>query len=192
MSGTRTVDVTEVFAAGVAEFAARVHAVDGRWEAPSVLPGWTVRELVRHVVEEDLWAPPLFAGATVAEIGDRFAGDVLGDDPVGAFDDAAAAAVTAVRAAGAMDATVHLSFGDHPGSEYAMQLAADHLVHAWDLARSLDVDDRLDAAAVAAVADWFGSVQQLYQQAGAVAAPVAVPAGADRQTQLIGMTGRTP
>jgi hypothetical protein len=73
-----------------------------------------------------------------------------------------------------------------------MQLAADHLVHAWDLARSLDVDDRLDPAAVAAVADWFGGVQELYLQAGAVAAPVAVAADADRQAQLIGMTGRTP
>ena len=56
-----------------------------------------------------------------------------------------------------MERTVHLSFGDHPGSEYAMQLAADHLVHAWDLARSLGVDDRLDAARCAAVNDWFGT-----------------------------------
>jgi uncharacterized protein (TIGR03086 family) len=192
VSGVRTVDVTEVFATGVAEFATRVHAVAGRWDVPSVLPGWTVRELVRHVVEEDLWAPPLFSGATIAEMGDRFAGDLLGEDPVAAFDEAAAAAVTAVRAAGAMDATVHLSFGDHPGSEYGMQLAADHLVHAWDLARSLGVDDRLDPAAVAVVADWFGGVQPLYLQAGAIAAPVEVPADADRQAQLIGMTGRTP
>jgi len=192
MSGLRTVDVTEVFALGVGEFATRVHAVDGRWDEPSVLPGWTVRELVRHVVEEDLWAPPLFSGATVAEIGDRFAGDLLGDDPVAAFDEAAAAALAAVRAPDAMGTTVHLSFGDHPGSEYAMQLAADHLVHAWDLARSLGVDDRLDTAAVAAVADWFGSVQELYVQAGAIAAPVAVPADADRQAKLIGLTGRTP
>jgi len=189
---TRTMDVTEVFAVGVGEFATRVHAVDGRWDEPSALPGWTVRDLVRHVVEEDLWAPPLFAGATIAEVGDRFAGDLLGDDPAAAFDAAAAAALAAVRAPGAMATTVHLSFGDHPGSEYAMQLAADNLVHAWDLARSLGVDDRLDAAAVAVVADWFGGVQPFYLQAGAIAAPVAVPAGADRQAQLIAMTGRTP
>ncbi|MGI5131399.1 TIGR03086 family metal-binding protein [Pseudonocardia sp. CA-107938] len=184
--------VPELFARSVAEFGARVDAVGGRWDEPSVLPGWTVRELVRHVVEEDLWAPPLYAGETIAEVGDRFAGDQLGADPAAAFRAAAAAAVDAVQEDGAMDRTVHLSFGDAPGHEYAMQLAADHLVHAWDLARSLGADDHLDATAVAAVADWFGGVQELYRQAGAIAEPVAVPAGADRQAQLIGMTGRTP
>ena len=47
-----------------------------------------------------------------------------------------------------LDRTVHLSFGDTPRAEYALQLAADHLVHAWDLARALGVDDTLDPEAV--------------------------------------------
>ena len=183
--------VVELFASSVAEFATRVHAVDGRWDQPSVLPGWTVRDLVRHIVEEEVWAPPLLAGSTVAEIGDRFAGDLLGDDPVAAFDAAADAALAAVREPGAMERTVHLSFGDHPGSEYAMQLANDHLVHAWDLARSLGVDDRLDTTTVLAVKDWLGPTQQLYLQFGVIAEPVPVPAGAGPQAQLIGMMGRT-
>ena len=28
---------------------------------------WNVRDLVNHVVSEDLWAPPLLAGSTIAE-----------------------------------------------------------------------------------------------------------------------------
>ena len=105
-------------------------------------PGWDVRALVRHVVEEELWAPPLLAGATIAEVGDRFAGDQLGDDPLGAFERAHAAALTAVDEA--PDRDVHLSFGDTPRAEYTLQLAADHLVHAWDLARAVGEDDTLD------------------------------------------------
>ena len=186
------VDVPQIFAVCVAEFGDRVHVVGDQWGAPSALPGWTVQELVRHVVEEDRWAPPLFAGATIAEIGDRFSGDLLGTDPVGAFDTAAVSALDAVREAGAMERTVHLSFGDLPGAEYALQLAADHLVHAWDLARSIGADDRLDPAAAAALAAWFVPVQPLYRQAGGIGEPVPVPAAAGPQARLLGMMGRTP
>ena len=35
---------------------------------------------------EDLWAPPLLAGSTIAEVGDRFEGDVLGAEPKAAWD----------------------------------------------------------------------------------------------------------
>ena len=38
--------------------------------------------LVNHVVYEDVWTVPLMEGATIAEVGDRFEGDLLGDDPV--------------------------------------------------------------------------------------------------------------
>ena len=93
--------------------------------------------LVHHVVEEQRWAPPLFAGATIAEVGDRFAGDLLGADPVATLDEASRAALAAAEAPGALDRTVHLSFGDVDAAEYAMQLAADHLIHAWDLAVAL-------------------------------------------------------
>ena len=79
------------------------------------------------------------------------AGDLLGDDPVAASarrppPQAVAAVPSPVR----WTRTVHLSFGDHPGAEYAMQLAADHLVHAVDLARALGLDETVDAEAAAA------------------------------------------
>jgi uncharacterized protein (TIGR03086 family) len=128
-------------------------------EHPPPLPGWTVRQLVNHLVNEERWTPPLLAGATIEEVGSRFDGDLLGDDPVAAFDGAAAAALAVVRAEGALEGTVHLSFGDHPAREYAMQLAADHLVHAWDLARAIGADQSLDTDAVTAVREWFDAME---------------------------------
>ena len=59
------VDVRELYARCSAEFGRRVHAVDGRWGAPTPLPGWAVRTRVRYIVEDELWAPPLFAGETI-------------------------------------------------------------------------------------------------------------------------------
>ncbi len=187
-----TVNLTEIYTRCAAEFAARVHAVHGRWDAPTPLPGWDVRALVNHLVNEERWTPPMLAGATIAEVGDRFDGDLLGEDPITAFDGATAEALAAVRADGVGGRVVHLSFGDHPGSEYVMQLAADHLVHAVDLARALGIDETLDSAVTEAVLDWFGPMEAMYRQAGVIGPAVAVPAGAGAQARLLGAMGRTP
>ncbi len=99
---------------------------DDQWSRPTPCEQWDVRALVNHVTGEALWAPPLFAGATIAEVGDRFDGDVLGDDPKGRWRAAAAEAVAAVSREGWLEQTVHLSFGDFSGRFYAEQLFADY------------------------------------------------------------------
>jgi uncharacterized protein (TIGR03086 family) len=175
----------------VAEFDARVRQIgDHQWQAATPAEGWSVRDLVNHVASEDLWAPPLLAGATIAEIGDRFDGDVLGDEARAAWAAASAGAVRAVEENGAMDRIVHLSFGDCPGREYTLQLFADHLIHAWDLARAIDAAERLDAGLVASCATWFEAMEDAYRSAGAIAARPPVPADADAQTLLLARFGR--
>lgn len=163
-----------------------------QWTAATPCADWDVRALVNHVTGEDLWTTPLMAGATIAEVGDRFDGDVLGPDPVAAYTDAAEAATAAVGADGALSRTVHLSFGDVPGEEYTWQLFADHLIHGWDLARAIGADDRLDPDLVAACAQWFAKNEDGYREAGAVAARPEVPADADQQTLLLAGFGRRP
>ena len=143
----------------------RSATTSGRHATPD--EDWTVRDLVNHLVGEDLWAPPLLAGSTIAEVGDRFEGDVLGAEPRAAWAAASAAAVRAAGEDGAMDRIVHLSFGDFPGSEYTLQLFADHLIHAWDLARAIGADEHLDDELVASCATWFKAVEEAYRSAGA-------------------------
>ncbi len=184
-------DEREIYRRASEEFTTRVHQIDGRWDAPTPLPGWDVRELVGHLVNEEVWTPPLFAGSSMTDVGDRFDGDLLGADPVGSHVDAAAAALAAVVAPGALDRTVHLSFGDYPGREYAMQLAADHLVHAWDLARAIGADQVLDAEAVAAIAGWFVAMERVYRDMGVIEPRVPTPAGAGTQTTLLAAFGRS-
>jgi uncharacterized protein (TIGR03086 family) len=187
-----TIETADLYARCDAAFTARLAAVDGRWDAPTVLPGWDVRALVHHIVLEERWAPPLFAGLTIAEVGDMLDGDQLTPDPLTAARDASGAALAAVRQDGVLDKTVHLSFGDLPGAEYARQLAADHLVHAWDLARALGVDDRLDPDALHAVLEWFGDTEEAYRAAGVIGPRVPLPDGADEQAQLLSRFGRQP
>jgi uncharacterized protein (TIGR03086 family) len=185
-------DVTEVYRRAADEFTRRAHLVGDRWQAPTPCAGWDARRLVHHLVEEQRWTPPLLAGATIASVRDRLAGDLLGDDPMASLDAAAAAAWTAVRAEGAMARIVHLSFGDVPGAEYTWQLAADHLVHAWDLARALGADETLDPAAIVAVRDWFTGWENGYRAAGVIGPRAAVPPGAGVQAELLAMFGRDP
>jgi uncharacterized protein (TIGR03086 family) len=185
-----SMDTVEIYTRCSAEFTRRLPAAAGNWAAPTELPGWDVRRLVHHMVEEELWAVPLFDGQTISEVGTRFDGELLGDDPIGACTRAAAHAVAAVAAPGALDRAVHLSFGDHPGHEYAWQLAADHLVHAVDLARALGIDETVDADAAAAIRDWFGPTEEVWRGIGVIGPRVDVPATAAPIVQLLGMMGR--
>src|SRR2546430_17110938 len=121
-------DLVDLYRRSLAEFTGRVGLVRAdQWSAPTPCAGWDVHALVNHVVGEDLWTVPIFAGQTVAEVGDRFDGDLIGADPTGTATKAADRAADAVAGPGALDRIVHLSFGDFPGSEYAWQLLADHL-----------------------------------------------------------------
>jgi uncharacterized protein (TIGR03086 family) len=184
-------DMRELYQRAVGEFGARVHAVgDDQWHLPTPCTEWDVRTLVNHLVYEMRWSVPLFAGRTIAEVGDRFEGDLLGDDPSGVWDDAAGEAVTAIRTDGVLERTVHLSFGDVPGQEYAQQLHADLLIHGWDLARATGGDEALDPDLVQACAIWFKEREELYRGSGAVGPRAELPAGADAQTELLAAFGR--
>ena len=182
----------EMYRRSVEEFGQRVMAIGADdWNRPTPCSEWSVRDLVRHLVYEELWAPPLLAGATIAEIGERFEGDILGDVPQVAGKEAAAQALAAASPS-SLGRTVHLSFGDFPGQEYLGQLTADHVIHAWDLARGIGGDERLAPDLVQFVYDFMVPQAEQWAAAGVFAAPVDVPADADIQSKLLAMSGRTP
>ncbi|MFC5179272.1 TIGR03086 family metal-binding protein [Nocardioides taihuensis] len=184
-------DLDTLYRRCVESWATRVAAVGpGQWEGPTPCADWSVRVLVNHVVGEDLWTVPLVQGRTIEEVGDSLDGDLLGDDPVRAALEAARAATAIVAEALPAGGTVHLSYGEERLAEYVCQLAADHLVHGWDLAVATGGDPRLDPALVDEVATWFEEREQLYRQAGAIGARVEVADGP--QARLLGGFGRDP
>jgi len=129
-------------------FTQRVHEVPhDAWDAPTPCSDWDVRALVNHMVSEHLWVPDLLGGATVAQVGDQYEGDVVGDDPVRAWD----AAWAASRSAWAVvdeDGTVELSRGTAPVSTYREEMIIDLVVHGWDLSRGAGLDESGDAESV--------------------------------------------
>jgi uncharacterized protein (TIGR03086 family) len=187
-------DLAELFSRSVDAFSARVRQVGtDQWTAPTPCPDWDVRALVNHVVGEQLWMPSMFAGATIAEVGDRFDGDQLGSDPLAAAARAAEEAKATVARGDALDRTVHLSFGDTPAEEYLRQLLADHLVHGWDLAVAIGADRDADPQAVHEAAVWFADREAGYRSAGAIGPRLAADdPEASEQDRLIAAFGRDP
>ncbi|KUJ70858.1 hypothetical protein ACZ90_00655 [Streptomyces albus subsp. albus] len=172
-------------------FSDKVHAIrPDQWDAATPCTEWSVRDLVNHLTVEQLWVPPLVEGSSIEEQGDAFEGDVLGDDPVAAWDRAAAAAKDAFRAPGALDRTVHLSFGDTPAAHYCAQMTTDAVVHAWDLARGIGADDRIPDELVAFSVREVTPYAADLEKSGLFAAPIEAPAGADVQTKLLALLGR--
>jgi uncharacterized protein (TIGR03086 family) len=163
---------------------------DDQWPARTPNAEWDVRALVAHLVDEQLWAPPLLAGRTIEDIGDEIPDDPLGDDPKGRYRAAARRMVDALAELD-LDTTVHLSFGDVPAQEYLMQLFADHLIHRWDLARATGQDERLDPELVQACATWFAGREDLYRE-GQVIGPAVSTDGRSPQDDLLGRFGRDP
>jgi uncharacterized protein (TIGR03086 family) len=187
--------VTDLHRRSVEGFMDRLGAVAGgtEWERPTPCPDWDVRALVNHIVYEDLWTVPLMEGATIEEVGDRYEGDVLGDDPVATARAAFDAATVATASGVVAGRTVHLSFGDTPATEYAYQLAADHIIHGWDLAAATGGDRTIDPELVEALAAWFADRQESYLSVGEIAAPPADPDSApDPQSRLLLAFGRDP
>jgi uncharacterized protein (TIGR03086 family) len=182
-----------LMATAIEGFEERLGAVGAtEWTAATLCDDWDVRTLVNHVVGELLWMPPLLEGKTIAEVGDRFDGDVLGSDPLATYKSAAAGAHAAAFEPGAQERTVHLSFGDFPGSEYVGQVVSDVVIHTWDLARAIGADDQLDPVLVTFVDQFLGPQIEAWRGAGAFGPAVEVGADAGVQDRLLAQTGRSP
>ena len=181
----------EQYAHALTEFGARVEQIrDDQWQNSTPCTDWDVRALVAHVVDEQRWAPYLLGGGTVADAGDRFAGDPLGEDAKAAWREASAAARVAFEADGALDNPVSVSSGETSARDYLWQMTVDAAVHAWDLARGIGADDQLDHELVRRIQHESEKDADELAASGVYGEPVSVPAGADLQTRMLGMFGR--
>ncbi len=183
-------DILELHRRAVEAWQTRVDAIDAdAWDNPTPCSDWSVRDLVNHVVYEELWMVPLLEGKTIADVGDQFDGDVLGDDPVASARSASAAALASADELLPQNPTVHLSYADEKASEYATQIAADHVIHGWDLAKGAGQDPTIDPEIVAFLAEWFPHHEELYRSVGIIG-PRAEMTG-NAQDDLLAAFGRS-
>ncbi|MCU1457940.1 MAG: hypothetical protein JWL73_2032 [Actinomycetia bacterium] len=172
-------------------FGNRVHLVaPSKWTAPTPNPERDVRALVNHLTAEQLRVPLLLTGRTVADIGDRFDGDVLGRDPVGAWNEAASECLRAFDEPGALDRTIRLPSGAVSAGNYCWDMTADLLIHTWDLSRAIDMPENLDPELVEVIYERSLPIVDRLDATGFFAPVVDLPEGSTIQTRLLALYGR--
>jgi uncharacterized protein (TIGR03086 family) len=168
-----------------------VHGIrPDQWHDSTPCTEWDVTALVHHVASENAWVPPMLAERTIAEVGDSLDGDLLGDDPVGAWERYAQGAKEAIDAPRAMSATVHASSGDISAEQYLLEMFGDLVIHGWDLSRATGQDERIEPDLVEEAFAVYEPLVAAFRRYGAFGEEVVPPPDADRQTQLLAMTGR--
>ena len=183
-------DLKELLRINMERFGRHVDGIsEEQWSGPTPCTEWDVRMLLNHLVYESMWMPPLLEGQTIAEVGNRLDGDLLGDDPRSAWDTAAKEASTAVEAVDLLT-SVHVSYGDISAESYIFDVMTDLAIHGWDLARATGADETLDPETVEVLFAYFKPKEKELKASGAFGPMVEPPPGADKQTELLALFGR--
>jgi uncharacterized protein (TIGR03086 family) len=181
-------------------FLARIEAVPAdRWTSPSPCPGWTAREVVAHVINEQRrilatlrrTEPKALYGVAVAVMGSQPAVDDQAD-LAAAWREIGAGLVEAIDDPACAEVQLPTPVGPMPFAEVVEALPEDVLIHTWDLARATGGDEQLDAEAVVHVFDKFRPMDEALRQPWAFGPKITPPPGADVQTEFLCFVGRQP
>jgi uncharacterized protein (TIGR03086 family) len=132
-------DASDRYRKNAAAFTERVEAVPpGKWEAQSPCDDWKARDVVGHVVNS--------SGMFLGFIGKSLPpGPPADDDPVGAWQNARDAIQSCLDDPAVAQAEYDGMWGKATFEQGVNRfLAADLVVHSWDLARATGGDEHLD------------------------------------------------
>lgn len=152
-------------------------------------PSPTLRDIVAAHAKDEAWVPDVLAGRTMEEVGTAYDGDLLGADPIASYDALNDTATDAINAGVDLSATAHLSYGDFPVGVYFEHTSFYRAFQAWSIAKFIGVDATLPPRLVDLL--WDVAIPQLetLREWHVFGPEVEVPAGSDKQTQLLGKTG---
>jgi uncharacterized protein (TIGR03086 family) len=162
------------------------------WENPSPCEGWTARQVAGHAMGV---VNNVAARGGVGRVVDPFEHleSLAGDDPAESFRAIRDRYLLATDRQGALQRTVASRLGEMTLDEYIDNMCLDTLVHTWDVARALGVDEALEPEAVSAVyASCLAGLRAMPRELGRYAEAVAAERFTSEQDRLIAFTGRDP
>jgi uncharacterized protein (TIGR03086 family) len=113
-------------------------------ERPSSCAGWSVYDLINHVIGGAHRYRLLMHGAQAEQLAPTRSQDHVRPDPVLSYFRWEEPLRTAFHETGALERVVHHRAGDRSGLDLLRMRTLELTLHAWDLARSLDLDETLD------------------------------------------------
>ena len=186
------IELLELAAATFADRLARVGA--DQWDLPTPCEGWTVRDLVGHVVGGNAMAVALLDGVSTEEAIAVFTGTDLADDVAAQYAAGAAEQTAALKADGALGTIVHHPMGDLPGEVLLGFRIGDLTLHSWDLARAIGAEETLPEPLVEATWANLSPMAEFIGTVGVFGVGPSGSASADAplQERLLDLAGRRP
>ena len=155
-------------------------------------PGTTLRETINYHAYDDAWVPDVLAGRTIEEVGDKYAGDLLGDHPKLNFAAIVETAVLSVQGFDDLDRMVHLTYGDFPARVYLKHITSFRGLRVYDIAKFIGASTTLPPDLVQGLWDEIEPDAEAWRAMGVFGPAVEVPEDAPLQDRLLGLTGRRP
>ncbi len=168
---------------------------DDQWSLSTedLAPGknLTLRELINYHAYDDIWVPDTLAGKTIKDVGDTYNGDLLGSDPKASYakyNQAAQDAVAAISEAD-LDTMVHLTYGDFTTRDYLKHITCYRGFRTYTVAKFIGVDATMPTDLVDGLWQEVIPEVEAWRNMGVFGPSIDVPADADKQTKLLGLTG---
>jgi hypothetical protein len=149
----------------------------------------TLRDIVAAHAYDEAWVPDVLAGRTAEEVGDRWSGDLLGDDPIGNYDEFNDLATEAALADRDPKQIVHFSYGDWPLADGFVHLAVYRGFQAWSIAKLVGLDLTLPDDVVDGFNEEVVPHIEEWRAMGVFPPEIIPPAGADAETVLLCRVG---
>jgi uncharacterized protein (TIGR03086 family) len=151
-----------------------------------------LRDVLNYHAYDTAWVPETFAGKTVEEVGDKFDGDLLNDDPLGKYQEYSGAAVAFIQNNYDSERIVHFSYGNYPAKEAILHVASFRIFRAYDLAKLIGAETALPVDLVDAAHGFIEPHADEWRQYGIYKPARPVPDNADAQAKLFALVGRDP
>lgn len=154
-------------------------------------PDPTIAEIVKGHTYDEAWVPDTIAGKTIDEVGDTHKPvlKVANDQVIADYDRVNALATAAASRDLDLTQTAHLTYGDFPLATYFEHISFFRAFQAWSIGHFLGREVTLPPELVQGLTDLVTPQLEQLRQIHVFGPEVAVPAGADAQTKLLGMTG---
>lgn len=195
MTTASFVDAQAALSLAVSGFEERLELVaEDDWERPTPCEGWSVADLVKHLIGGGLMSELLLDGASKEEaMAALFNLDLDGDLRV-AFADARNRQEAVFARPGAADTLCHHPLRDMPASDFIWLRVRDTAVHTWDLARAIGADENLDHGLVDTIWSHVEPIAPMLGASGMFGggASGGVAPDADTQIRLLDALGRRP
>lgn len=177
------------------EFANRLDLVTADdWGQATPCDGWTVHDLVNHVVGGNVRYAMILHGEEAAAVLATHDVDFLGSDPTGAFRSGLARVIEAFDSEGVLTATVHHpKSGPMSGALLRVLRVNELTVHGWDLARAIGADEALDDQLVEWLYARLEPLRDTLARSGLYKPPELCGEGPEAaQARLLHLLGRRP